>query len=96
MNPESLVIIRCSGCRARLGSLDAMPDDWTGNLTVIRCRKCVIPAPRRLLEVLAKQQATGFGAAINIPLAELKAHALKANAKGHAVTVSVKPLSAAE
>lgn len=91
----SLVIIRCKNCRTQLGSLDAMPDDWTGNLTVLRCRKCVIPSPRRLIHVLRSQRARGFALAVNVPLTELQSHAVKAKATGRAVTVALPPFSAA-
>jgi hypothetical protein len=87
----SLVIIRCQRCRARLGSLDTMPDDWTGTLTVSRCRKCVIPSPRRVVEVIAGQRAEGFAMKQMIPLAELRPHALKAKAGGRPETVNIRP-----
>jgi hypothetical protein len=73
-----------------------MLDDWSGNLTVLRCRKCIVPSPRRLAGVLAHQDATGFALAVEIPLAELRARALKAATTGRAVTVSLPPFSAAE
>ncbi len=87
----SLVIVRCKRCRTQLGSLDAMPDDWSGNLGVPRCRKCVVPSPRRLVGVLQQQKAAGFALALDIPLAELRPHALKAKARGKAVTVDIAP-----
>lgn len=92
----SLVIIRCKRCRTPLGSLDAMPNDWSGSLTILRCRKCVIPSPRRLLKVFAQQGATGFSLAVEVPLADLRAHAVEAQRRGHAVSVSIPPLSQAE
>lgn len=90
-----LVIIRCKHCRTRLGSLDVMPDDWSGNLNVLRCRKCVIPTPRKLLGAFIRQQATGFALTVDIPLADLQQHAIKAKRTGRAATVSVPPIPAA-
>jgi hypothetical protein len=92
----SLVIIRCQHCRTRLGSLDAMPDDWSGKLNVLRCRKCVIPTPRRLLGAFVRLEATGFAPTVDIPLADLRRYAIKAQRGGHAETVPLPPLPAAE
>jgi hypothetical protein len=78
--PSTLVIIRCQRCRTQLGSLDAMPEDWSGNLTITRCRKCVIPSHSRFIDVLRQQNATAFALGMDIPLAELRPHALKAGA----------------
>ena len=63
---------------------------------MLRCRKCVIPQPHRLVDVLMRQRARGFAMALVIPLAELRDHAVKAKRRGRAVTVSVKPLPGAE
>jgi hypothetical protein len=73
-----------------------MPDDWSGHLTVARCRKCVIPSPRRLIDVLRKQNATGFALFADIPLEPLKPYALKAKVLGHAVSVNLPPHSKAQ
>lgn len=88
----SLVIVRCQRCRHMLGSLDAMPEDWSGFLAVSRCRKCVLPTPRRLMGVLRQHHARGFAMGLNIPLADLKPYALKAQARGKAVTYEIPPL----
>lgn len=93
--PSSLVIIRCLTCNTRLGSLDAMPEDWSGNLRLTRCRKCVIPSHSRFVDVLRQQNATAFALGMDIPLAELRPHAEKAQARGRAVGVSIAPLSSA-
>jgi hypothetical protein len=90
--PTPLVIVRCQLCGQPLGSLDTMPDDWSGNLTVPRCPKCVKVDPRRVVDVLAQQKAAGFALWLNIPLTELRPHALKAKARGRAVSFDVKPL----
>ena len=95
MSTESLVIIRCGKCNKQLGSLDEMPTDWSGKLTVVRCRKCVIPSPRRLLKVFDQQKATGFALTVEIPLADLRRAAKKAVRSGHAESVCVPPISAA-
>lgn len=94
--PSPLVIIRCGGCRKPLDSLDEMPTNWSGTLSVIRCRTCVIPSPRRFLSVLAKQKATGFGIAVEIPLAALRPYAQKAKTRGRAVDYELAPFSKAE
>ena len=91
-----LVIVRCSQCRLELGSLDQMPEDWAGALNVARCRRCVIPTPRRLISVLQGQGATGFALTVDIPLAELRTAALKAQRRGRAVDVTLAPLRQAE
>jgi hypothetical protein len=90
--PTPLVIVRCAGknCRKILGSLDTMPDDWSGHLRVLRCKKCVMP-PRRLVGVLAQQKAAGFAAWMDIPLAKLRPHATKAMALGRPEEVTVPP-----
>jgi hypothetical protein len=91
-----LVIIRCKKCGRELGSLDAMPDDWSGSITVLRCRKCVIPSPERLAGVLERQKATGgFALLVEIPLTELRRAAHKAQRQGSAETVQLRPISAA-
>jgi len=92
----SLVIVRCKRCRSPLGSLDEMPADWSGNLTVSRCRKCVVPPPRRLIGVLIQQNATGFGLAVEVPLADLRRHAEKAARLGHAESFAIPPFRKAE
>jgi hypothetical protein len=96
--PSPLVIVRCSSpkCRAVLGSLDVMPQDWSGTLNILRCRKCVIPRPRRLLRVLASQNATGFALTADIALADLRRAAEKAVRSGHAESVEVNPFRSAE
>ena len=119
-----LVVVLCRHCRTRLGSLDAMPDDWSGGLTVDRCPKCVVPdgtlmtkpnpdalellrtgklpedakprRPSRLIDVLAQQGASGFAIKQTIPLADLRADAMKAKGRGRPVTVRVPPFGAAQ
>jgi hypothetical protein len=95
----SLVIIRCGSgsCRGTLlGSLDDMPTDWTGSLTVLRCRKCVIPSPRRILKVLGQKKATGFALTVEIPLADLRPYAEKAAREQRAETVRIPPIYTAD
>ncbi|MGO9926933.1 MAG: hypothetical protein ACLPLP_12615 [Mycobacterium sp.] len=115
-----LVVLRCQRCGTRLGSLDAMPTDWSGTLRISRCLKCVVPdgalmskpnpaalellrtgklpedaKPRRrsrLVEVLAQQGVSGFPLTAEIPLAELRADAMKANKRGRGVSVNVAPV----
>jgi hypothetical protein len=95
-DPSPLVIVRCKRCGEALGSLDTMPDDWSGKLTVLRCPKCVIPSPGRLVRILKQQKAAaGFAMAVEIPLADLRHHALKAKSRGRTVSVSIAPRSAA-
>jgi hypothetical protein len=90
--PETLVIVRCQRCGEVLGKLDTMPQDWSGPpLTVPRCRKCAVPDPDKLIDVLRQQRAAGFAMYQEIPLPELRPHALKAHARGKAVSVDVKP-----
>jgi hypothetical protein len=90
----TLVIVRCKTCGTQLGTLDAMPDDWSGNLNVLRCRKCVIPSPRRLAGVLAQKNAKGFALTVDIPLADLRRAAEKAKREGKSVSVTIPPYSA--
>jgi hypothetical protein len=89
----SLVIIRCGGkdCNRVLATLDTMPTDWTGDLTVTRCRKCVIPRERRVADVLRRQGAKGFALQVMIPLADLRRHAEKAQRIGEPVGVTLRP-----
>jgi hypothetical protein len=94
--PSPLVIVRCKKCGTQLGSLDAMPDDWSGYLTVLRCRKCVIPAPRRLIGVLIQQKAKEFALTGGIPLEQLRPHAHKARNRGRTVSVTIAPITAAQ
>jgi hypothetical protein len=89
----SLVIVRCQRCGRRLGSLDAMPDDWSGNLPVARCRKCAIPTPGRIMQVLRRTGARGFAMGMDIPLAELRDAARKAQARGRPVSVDIPPIA---
>jgi hypothetical protein len=89
--PTPLVIVHCERCGKVLGSLDTMPDDWSGNLRVQRCKKCAVPKPRRLVGVLAQQKAEGFAMTLNIPLADLRSHAMNAKARKRPVSVNVRP-----
>jgi len=91
-----LVVVLCQHCSTRLGSLDTMPDDWSGRLRVDRCPKCVVPEPRRVVEVLAQQRAAGFAMKQTIPLADLRPHAMKAKRRGRPVNVRVPPFGAAQ
>jgi hypothetical protein len=94
-DPSPLVIVLCKKCGRALGSLDTMPDDWSGKLTVLRCPKCVIPSVRRITGVLAKQQATGgFPLWQEIPLTKLERYARKARRKGSAEKVQVPAITA--
>jgi hypothetical protein len=114
-----LVVLRCLRCGKGLGTLDAMPTDWSGTLRISRCLKCVVPGgdlmtkpnpdalellrtgklpedakPRRrsrLIDVLAQQGVSGFPLTEEIPLAELKAPAIKAVRRGRAVSFNVAP-----
>ncbi|MDR3665159.1 MAG: hypothetical protein P4L86_33050 [Mycobacterium sp.] len=91
--PPSLVIVRCKQCRTRLGSLDTMPDDWSGMLTVHSCPNCVVPENRRIVEVLGKQRAVGIPMLLNIPLTDLRRHAMKAKRLGRPEGVDVIPVA---
>jgi hypothetical protein len=73
-----------------------MPDDWSGYLTILRCRKCVIPTQRRLIGLLIQQKAKGFALLGGIPLEELRPHAEKAQRRGRAVSVKIAPITAAQ
>jgi hypothetical protein len=91
--PSPLVIIRCQRCGRELGSLDEMPDDWSGRITVSRCLKCVIPSPEKIVGVLKRQNATGgFALLVEIRLADLRSDARKAKARGRPVSYNLKPL----
>jgi hypothetical protein len=90
--PTPLVIIRCKRCRKPLGSLDTMPDDWSGYLTVKRCANCVMePESHRFVDALREQGLAGFARALDIPLADLRPHATNAKALGHPIHVDVPP-----
>ena len=59
-------------------------------------QEIVVPEPRRVVEVLARQRARGFAMKQTIPLAELQSHAMRAKARGRAVGVDVKPSLSAQ
>jgi hypothetical protein len=88
----SRVIVRCKRCRKKLGSLDTMPEDWSGYLTVKRCANCVMePESHRFVDALREQGLAGFAWALDIPLADLREAAMRAKEKGAPVTVEVPP-----
>jgi hypothetical protein len=94
--PSPLVSIRCKKCGRELASLDAMPDDWSGRITVSRCIKCVLPTPERIVDVLKRQNATtGFALLVEIPLSQLRDDALKAQRRGRTVRFQIPPIIAA-
>jgi hypothetical protein len=54
----------------------------------------VVPSPDRIVDVLKQQKATGgFAVLVDIPLTELRRHAEKAQRKGRAVSVQIRPIS---
>jgi hypothetical protein len=73
-----------------LGSLEPMPDDWSGYLRVDRCLGCVLPSPERIVGVLKRQKATGgFTVFLDIPLSQLRRDAMKARRKGQTISVDL-------
>lgn len=63
-----LVVLRCRTCRKRLGTVDAVPADWSQTVTVHRCRKCDMPDPRRIVGELIRHDREGEPLAGLLPL----------------------------
>lgn len=92
----SLVELRCKRCGRPLGSLDAIPTEWNGTLTIARCKKCDIPSVSKIVDVLISQSADSYALTVEIPLTQLKVDALKAKARGRAVTLQISPNQTAQ
>lgn len=64
----TLVRIRCHSCQRVLARVEKPPTDWSGSMTFTRCRKCDLPSPGRLIEVIQKTgRKSGFRIAGEVP-----------------------------
>ena len=85
-----LIEIRCSKCRGRLGTIETAPTDWGGTFNVMRCRKCYVPPPGKLVDVLVKAGEPAYGLSLEFPLNSVRKEIAIAQKTGKTVVVSVQ------
>ncbi len=81
----TLVRILCRHCRTTLATVDEVPLDWSGEITFLRCRRCDLPSPERLVGVLHKKGASSMSLTLVIKLASLRADIVGASRTGKTV-----------
>lgn len=86
-----MVKICCYRCRRVLTTVDEVPTDWTGTVEFLRCSKCDLPDPGRIVDVLLKSGLDGFPMLAAVHTADLRESIVKAQRTGRSVRYPVYP-----
>lgn len=86
---KPLVNVRCGGCRRVLGVVYAVPADTSEPFTFMRCQKCDLPTPARMVDVLMSKGMDAMGVTGIIPWDELRPSAETAWRRGRAQDLSI-------
>lgn len=68
-----LVKVRCHRCWTVLHEVEHRPATWDDpDLHVLRCRRCDLPDPRRIVKVMMRKDVDGIGLLAAVPWALLR------------------------
>lgn len=78
-----LVRVRCAKCWTILHKVERRPESWEDDdLLVMRCRRCDMPDPTRIVDVLIRKGLDSMGLMASVPWATLRPSIEKAERTG--------------
>lgn len=89
-----LVEVRCYRCGGLLATVDTPPVDWSESLSFVRCRKCDLPSPGRIVDVLISSGRDSFPTTGKLPWKMLRASIAKAQRTGRTQKFEARVLEA--
>lgn len=92
----TLVEVRCYKCGRVLLPVDEPPADWSGSVSFTRCRRCDLPDPSRIADVLLSSGRESFALTGVIPWRMLRASIAKAQRTGKTVRFDVRVVETGE